>query len=105
MTCTGVPVLFTSSGPSPLPPPSLSGRQGSGDNARQKPYRSLNSAVLVRAQHGAVASENKVGSDLGVDVLRKGGNAVSAGAVNTLYIGVVNMFSCVAFSHLVYAVY
>ncbi|KAL0956594.1 hypothetical protein HGRIS_002731 [Hohenbuehelia grisea] len=52
-----------------------------------------NPAILVKARHGAVASENKLCSNIGVDVLKAGGNAVDAAISTTLCIGVVNMFS------------
>jgi gamma-glutamyltranspeptidase/glutathione hydrolase/leukotriene-C4 hydrolase len=52
-----------------------------------------NPAYLIKAQHGAVASENKRCSDIGVDVLREGGNAVDAAIAATFCTGVVNMFS------------
>jgi gamma-glutamyltranspeptidase/glutathione hydrolase/leukotriene-C4 hydrolase len=51
-----------------------------------------NTAYLIRATHGAVATENKLCSDIGVDVLKDGGNAVDAGIAATFCIGVVNMF-------------
>lgn len=54
-----------------------------------------NPAFLIKAKHGAVASENEVCSDIGVDTLKKGGNAVDAAVSTTLCIGVVNMFSYV----------
>ena len=47
---------------------------------------------LVKARHGAVASQNKQCSDIGVDVLKRGGNAVDAAVSTTFCIGVVNMF-------------
>ena len=57
---------------------------------------SQNPAVLVKARHGAVASENKRCSDIGVDVLKDGGNAVDAAIATSLCIDVVNPFACVA---------
>ncbi|KAJ3529786.1 hypothetical protein NM688_g7806 [Phlebia brevispora] len=52
-----------------------------------------NPAFLVKAKHGAVASENELCSMIGVRTLKKGGNAVDAAISTTLCIGVVNMFS------------
>jgi gamma-glutamyltranspeptidase/glutathione hydrolase/leukotriene-C4 hydrolase len=55
-----------------------------------------NPAYLIEATHGAVASENGVCSQVGVDAMRDGGNAVDAAIASTLCIGVQNMFSWVA---------
>jgi hypothetical protein len=52
-----------------------------------------NPSFLIRAKNGAVASENKRCSDIAVDVLRDGGNAVDAAIASTFCLGVVNMFS------------
>ncbi|KIK98246.1 hypothetical protein PAXRUDRAFT_31286 [Paxillus rubicundulus Ve08.2h10] len=52
-----------------------------------------NPAYLITADHGAVASENKRCSDIGVSVLKDGGNAVDAAIGAAFCIGVVNMFS------------
>lgn len=57
-----------------------------------------NPAYLVHARHGAVATENILCSDIGVDVLKDGGNAVDASVAATLCIGVVNMFRYGRFS-------
>lgn len=96
LACAGTVALADGSilrhptGPHPAPPPTA---PGTGlDRAQRK-----NPAVLVRAQHGAVATENKVCSDLGVNMLKRGGNAVDAGVASALCIGVVNLFSCAGF--------
>jgi gamma-glutamyltranspeptidase/glutathione hydrolase/leukotriene-C4 hydrolase len=52
-----------------------------------------NPAYLIEAKHGAVASENKRCSVIGVDVMKEGGNAVDAAIATTFCVGVVNMFS------------
>ncbi|KAG1896324.1 nucleophile aminohydrolase [Suillus fuscotomentosus] len=52
-----------------------------------------NPAYLIEAEHGAVASENKRCSDIGVTVLKEGGNAVDAAISAVFCVGVVNMFS------------
>lgn len=60
------------------------------------PYiRTRNPAYLIKAQHGAVASENERCSKVGVQVLKDGGNAVDAAVATTFCVGVVNLFSYV----------
>ncbi|KAF5386012.1 hypothetical protein D9615_002522 [Tricholomella constricta] len=53
----------------------------------------LNPAYLIEAKHGAVATENKRCSEIGVQVLKDGGNAVDASVGAAFCVGVVNMFS------------
>ena len=60
------------------------------------PQQTRSPAYLIQVRNGAVASENKRCSDIGVDVLKDGGNAVDAVIAATLCIGVVNMFSLVS---------
>ncbi|KAI8610783.1 gamma-glutamyltranspeptidase-domain-containing protein [Chytriomyces sp. MP71] len=50
-------------------------------------------SVLVTARTGAVASENKLCSDIGVDALKQGGSSVDAAIATALCIGVTNSFS------------
>lgn len=47
---------------------------------------------LVKARHGAVASGDKQCSKIGVNILKRGGNAVDAAVSTVLCIGVVNMY-------------
>ncbi|KAI0266757.1 gamma-glutamyltranspeptidase [Gloeopeniophorella convolvens] len=52
-----------------------------------------NPAYLIEAENGAVASENEVCSNIGVEIMKEGGNAVDAAVSTTFCIGVANMFS------------
>lgn len=48
---------------------------------------------LVKGKHGAVATELDRCSELGVGILKKGGNALDAGIASALCIGTINSFS------------
>lgn len=61
--------------------------------AEEVDYSFRNPAYLIKAEHGAVASENVLCSNIGVEILKEGGNAVDAAVATTLCVGVVNMFS------------
>ncbi|WVF70079.1 gamma-glutamyltransferase [Kwoniella sp. CBS 6097] len=53
-----------------------------------------NDAYLIKATSGAVASEDKTCSDLGLSILRdKNGSAIDAAITTTLCIGLLNAFS------------
>jgi gamma-glutamyltranspeptidase / glutathione hydrolase / leukotriene-C4 hydrolase len=52
-----------------------------------------NPAYLIKAEHGAVASENELCSRIGVEILKDGGNAIDSAVGTVFCIGVVNMFS------------
>ncbi|KAF9361700.1 hypothetical protein BGX26_000055 [Mortierella sp. AD094] len=57
------------------------------------PVIEKNTPVLIKAKHGAVAAEEIHCSEIGVDVLKEGGNAVDAAIASCLCIGTVNSFS------------
>lgn len=71
-------------GPYPAPPSS-----GIGTGSQ----KGRNPAYLIEARNGAVASENGLCSEMGVEVLKDGGNAVDAAVATTFCVGVVNLFS------------
>jgi hypothetical protein len=56
-------------------------------------FSPINPMYPIKVEHGAVASENGLCSNLGVGILKEGGNAVDAAVATTFCIGVVNMFS------------
>ncbi|KAF9956778.1 hypothetical protein BGZ72_002464 [Mortierella alpina] len=52
-----------------------------------------NIPILIKAKHGAVAAEEIHCSEIGVEVLKEGGNAVDAAIASCLCIGTVNAFA------------
>ncbi|KAF7321382.1 Sec7-like domain belongs to guanine nucleotide exchange factors [Mycena kentingensis (nom. inval.)] len=50
-------------------------------------------AFLIRARRGAVASENALCSEIGVEILKLGGNAVDSAVGTTFCIGTLSMYS------------
>ncbi|KAK1232155.1 hypothetical protein PQX77_004703 [Marasmius sp. AFHP31] len=62
-------------------------------NVLTKQSGTNNPAYLVKSRHGAVATENRLCSDIGVRILKEGGNALDAAIASGLCIGVVNPFS------------
>ncbi|KAF9584567.1 hypothetical protein BGW38_006002 [Lunasporangiospora selenospora] len=57
------------------------------------PQIERNTPTLIKARHGAVATEEIHCSEIGVQVLKDGGNAMDAAVASCLCIGTVNMFS------------
>ena len=62
-------------------------------NVEEADYSLRNPAYLIKVKHGAVASENELCSNIGVEILKEGGNAVDAAVATTFCIGAANMFS------------
>ena len=52
-----------------------------------------NRQILVHAKHGAVATELDTCSNIGVNILKEGGNAVDAAIASGICVGSINMFS------------
>ncbi|KAF9929198.1 hypothetical protein BGZ67_006452 [Mortierella alpina] len=52
-----------------------------------------NTPILIKAKNGAVAAEEIHCSEIGVEVLKEGGNAVDAAIASCLCIGTVNAFA------------
>ncbi|KAG0321730.1 hypothetical protein BGZ97_010557 [Linnemannia gamsii] len=57
------------------------------------PVIEKNRPVLIKAKHGAVAAEEIHCSEIGVEVMKEGGNAVDAAIASCLCIGTINSFS------------
>jgi len=79
VSCVGIALLF--------------GGFSCGHSIRHSQDVARNPAYLIKAKSGAVASENIICSEIGVYVLKDGGNAVDAAVATTFCVGVVNMFS------------
>lgn len=60
---------------------------------RESSSRGGNRQLLVHGQHGAVATELDICSNIGVKMLQEGGNAVDAAIASGICIGSINMFS------------
>jgi len=60
---------------------------------RETATRGNNRQLMVHATHGAVATELDTCSNIGVNILQEGGNAVDAAIASGICIGSVNMFS------------
>lgn len=60
---------------------------------KESSARGANRKILVHAKHGAVATELDTCSNIGVNILREGGNAVDAAIASGICIGSINMFS------------
>lgn len=67
--------------------PPATGAPGTDPRGRRHP------AVLARGNRAAVAAENVICSEIGIDVLKEHGTAVDAAVASTLCVGVLNMFS------------
>ncbi|KAF9128015.1 hypothetical protein BGW39_005421 [Mortierella sp. 14UC] len=63
------------------------------DKVGAPPAVEKNRPALIKAKHGAVAAEEIHCSEIGVEVLKEGGNAVDAAIASCLCIGTVNSFS------------
>ena len=79
ITCVGVALLL--------------GRFSCGYSTHRSQGVARNPAYLIKAKSGAIASENILCSEIGVDVMKDGGNAVDAAVAATFCTGVVNIFS------------
>ncbi|ORY06461.1 gamma-glutamyltranspeptidase [Basidiobolus meristosporus CBS 931.73] len=66
------------------------------------PQKSSQKAILIEAEHGAVAADDKTCSQIGVQILKDDGNAIDAAIAGALCIGVINSFSSAYLSLTIY---
>jgi gamma-glutamyltranspeptidase / glutathione hydrolase len=53
---------------------------------------SISATLAAKDQHGAVASESSICSQIGADILKAGGNAADSMVATTLCVGVIGMY-------------
>ncbi|CAO1619982.1 unnamed protein product [Parajaminaea phylloscopi] len=70
-----------------------SGQSADPDEPRLDDRGRLNPPNLIKGRQGAVATENRVCSEVGTALLKDGGSAADAAVGATLCVGVLNMFS------------
>ena len=61
---------------------------------RDHVVKSMNGSETVKLRVGAVASANALGTDIGIQILKSGGNAVDAAIATAHAIGVVEPLDC-----------
>src|SRR5438132_12047380 len=73
-------------------PGSSAGQRPPGQRLVPEPYRSGRSVVM--ASHGIVATSQPLAAQVGLEILRKGGNAIDAAIATNAAIGLMQPMSC-----------